>query len=63
MILQCKIFDGHQALVIERQINTWLESQDSHIERVKIINTNQSTAGSGTLMYTQITIFYERVKK
>ena len=62
-MIQCKIFKGHDTSIVEQQVNTWLESQHSNFERIEIHSIKQSSAMSGTIMTTVITIFYERVKK
>ena len=68
-MIQCKIFKGTDVGVIERQINVWLNSQESSTERIRIHSTTQSSSLKNdnnflnVYVHMVITIFYERVKK
>ena len=64
-MIQCKIFSGQNSSVVERQINTWLESQHSHLHSVEMYNTTQSSIfmPHEKTMRLMVTIFYKRVKK
>jgi len=64
-MIQCKIFQGDNIDSLQNLINNWLQSSDTHLERVKIVDTNQSMGLTemGKQSRTVISIFYERVKK
>jgi len=59
------MFKGHDLSIVQSQVNSWLDSQNSNIERLVILDTNQSTtyAEYGKQTMIVISIFYERIKK
>jgi hypothetical protein len=64
-MIQCKIFKGDSVETLQSHINGWLVSQNSHIERLVLHDTNHSSSYNPTEKTTVITIsiFYERIKK